>query len=174
MDEEEIKNKFGKIWEKLRAIEKKLDSKEVKEVDNLKSKNKSSLEDKISKLCTEINIDRKAFNSIIDVNDNKFSLKIPINEGTASSKQVKTTFVLMMLRDILLEEDFMKSSDIVVVLKRLGIKSIGNLASNLSKYKQLLNSKGKKGSKNSGFVITIPGIVEGKKILKEFIKHGRK
>ena len=181
MKDEIIKNReiLKQILAKVKKIDKSLENMglvnniEGKKVpnntlENLGHKKNSSFESEIGHLCSEIQIERKDFDKIVEIKDNRFFLKIPIEEKKESVKQVKTTLVLMMLKDVLSGEDFMKSSEITNVLKRLGVKSISNLAGNLSKYKQQLTSKGVKGSKNFGFIITIPGILEGKKILKEF------
>jgi hypothetical protein len=49
----------------------------------------------------------------------------------------------------------------------LGIKSLVNLSTNLSEYKQFILPKGKPKSKEFSYEITLPGIKKGLEIIKE-------
>ncbi len=164
--EEEIKKEFAKIW---KAIEEIRDIK-FNAPETIKEET-SDDEEKIQTFCNELKIERKNFGSIIKISKQGVSLKVPIDGKNEAEKQLKTTLVLMAIKDSLFEEDFMKSSDIAVVLKRLGVKSIMNLAKNLNKHANFLRPEGKPRSKNFGFRITIPGNVEGKKIIGELLDN---
>ncbi len=164
--DEEITLEFKKVWE---AIGELKDSKATNS--NIQEEINSD-EEKISRFCSELEIRKEDFNLIFKISEKDVSLKVPIEGKNEAEKQLKTTLVLITVKDSLFEEDFMKSADITIVLKRLGIKSIVNLSTNLNKHSSFLQSKGKPKSKNFGFRITIPGIVEGKKLIKELLKNG--
>ena len=164
--DEEINLEFQKVWKAIEALKGErpisLHSVELKDENN-----------KIFRLCKELGIEKEDLDSKIKINGGNVSLIVPIDGKNEAEKQLRTTLVLMSIRDLLFEEDFMKSADIAVVLKRLGVKSIANLATNLNKSTDLLRPDGKPKSKNFGFRITIPGVMEGKKIIRGLVNGDR-
>lgn len=157
--DEEISEELKKIWEAINDL--KGQNRVTPKYGELKN-----YEDNISELCRELEVEKNILYTKIRISEENVALIVPIDGKNEADKQLRTTLVLMSIRDSVFGKDLMKSSDIAIALKRLGIKSIANLATNLSKYSEFLISDGKPKSKNFGFRITIPGIVEGKKIIK--------
>ncbi len=169
--DEEIKKEFEKVWKKLGDIEGKINEKNFsQEKQELKSPEDNNFEEKILKFCNELDIERKDFDLICYLRNKEIFLLKPIEGKNESERQVKTSLVLLTIKDSLFDDDFIGSSEISTVLMKLGIKSISNLSTNLNKERRFFIPEGVKASKKFGFRITVPGKIEGKKIIKSFLE----
>jgi len=163
--EEEIEKRF-------REIEKRLDLLEGAPKEKLKVKTSENLEAKIKRLCEEAEITIENFYHIFFIEDNSdiLLLKVP-NGKNEAEKQHKISLLLLTASEYLFNQDFMKSSELIKKLEKLGVKSLVNLSTNLSKHRQFFIPRGKPKSKNFGFQITIPGKKEGLNIIKELLEN---
>jgi len=167
MNEQEINSRFEEIEKRLNKLE--LPVHQDKKI----SKVAETLEEKIKKLCDDAKIERRDFDDIFFIKENQINILVPIDGKKESDKHLKVVLLILTVNDYLLETDFIKSSDLGKILKKLGISSIVNLSTNLSKKRKFLLPEGKAKSKNFGFRITIPGKYEGLKIIKELAENGQ-
>lgn len=163
----EVKKEFDKVWSEINKLKGGI-SKESEQVDDQIIRAKD-LETKIKKLCNDVKIERSDFDSLFFIKGQELTLLIVPEGKNEEEKQLQITLCSLTVQDYLFELDFIKSYDLNVKLKKLGIRSLVNLSTNLKKHKQLLIPEGKSKSRNFGFRITIPGKKRGLDIIKELL-----
>ena len=152
--------------ERIRKLEEFLPKKD------LTKKPTRNLEELIKRLSSEIGIEIDCFYNLFFIDDEEILLLVSPKGKNEAEKQFKATIVILTISDYLFGEDFLQSSILNKKLRKLGIGSLVNLSTNLSKFKQFLIPRGKPKSTKFGFQITIPGKKEGIKIMKEFLEYG--
>jgi len=163
MDEKEIRLILQNHEERLRKMEAIISSKGIKKSPNI------LYDEGISNLCKAAKISMNEFHSAFFNKDGALLLIIPPEGKNENEKQLKATLCILTANDYIFNTDFIKSRELLTKLKKLGIKSLGNLSTNMTKHRQLLILEGKSGSHNFGYRITIPGKKEGIRIIKELV-----
>jgi len=167
--DEEIKTKLDEIEKRLEKLELCFRK------DKPRLEASGDLETKIKKLCGDAEISYDDFYLVFFIEENgEILLLIPPQGKNEAEKQLKATLLILTTSKYLFNQDFMKSAELIKKLEKLGIKSLVNLSTNLSRYKQLLIPRGKPKSRNFGFQITIPGEKEGLKLIKGLLENGKR
>ena len=166
--DEEIKKRFEEIERRLEKLELYLPKEKPK------LEKSGDLETKIKKLCDDAEVNYEDFYKIFFIEDKEILLLIVPPGKNEAEKQLKATLLILTTSKYLFGQDFMKSSDINKKLEKLGIKSLVNLSTNLTRYRQFFIPRGKSKSRNFGFQIIIPGEKEGLKLIKDFLENEKK
>lgn len=154
--------------ERIRKLEEFLPKKDLTE------KPTRNLEERIKKISEEIGIETTSFYNLFFIDNEEILLLISPKGKNEAEKQFKATIVILTISDCLFGEDFIQSSSLNKKLRKLGIGSLVNLSTNLSKFKQFLIPRGRSKSKKFGFQITIPGKREGIRLIKEILENNGK
>ena len=163
----EIRQEFDRIWEEINKLKKNKSNES--ELSNGQSARAENLEPKINKLCEDAKIERSDFDSLFFIKEKELLLIIVPEGKNEEERQLHVTLCILTAQNCLFNEDFIKSSDLNAKLKKLEVKSLVNLSTNLKKHKQLLIPEGKPKSRNFGFRITIPGKKRGLELLKTLL-----
>jgi predicted HAD superfamily phosphohydrolase len=129
----------------------------------------SSYEQKIEKFAESIGITIEKLKNVVEIdfdNQDIFILK-PITGKNEEEKQLKSSLIILTIYKNIFGENEIFSQKLRESLKKLGIKSLINLSTNLSKYKQFIIPKGKRSSKKYKYMLTLPGETKGKELIKE-------
>ena len=159
--------------EEIIEIKKKLEEHEKRirklEVEKGKSTKEISvdIERGIEKMSKNARIPEERIRCVFDFDEEDLSLIATVEGKNESEKQFKATVCILAAYHYCYGRDEIKSQDIRKKLEWFGIKSLVNLSTNLSEYKQFILPKGKPKSKEFSYKITLPGIKKGLEIIKE-------
>jgi len=106
--------------------------------------------------------------------DEEFTFIFEMTGKSEPDKQLRATLCLLTVSNYCYAKDEILSKTLTKKLQLWGIKSLSNISKNLKKHMSFIVMKGKAGSSNFSYKITVPGLREGIKILNEIIdKDGK-
>lgn len=100
--------------------------------------------------------------------DSKFHLLFNITGRNESEKQLKGTLIILTISHYCYGVSSILSKELVRKLETMRIKSLDHINHTLKKSKRYIVFSGKRGDPNSSYTITMPGLDEGIKIIKQF------
>ena len=160
-----LSNKFGSI---------RTDDYESPREHDDKGKNHSEPLHELVSLCE---ISKDDLKNVISINDNNIEVVCRI-DGTESHQQVVGSLIILLSREILFKEEWIKSTAILDSLKKIGIQDKGgNFSTHLKKHSDIFLKKGTlqeyRLTTNNGRAIArkvINNLSKGKQIVKDDLK----
>lgn len=167
MEEDRLEVLFQKVNElekRITNIEKKFSS--DPEISNMETPIKQkSLDEKAAKLAEDANITLEKLQSILYFNLKDITLLVSFEGKNEFEKQIEATLVILTSSAYLYDKEEIASIELKSKLKNLGIKSLIDLSTNISKCKRDIIREGKRGSHNYRYKLTVPGKNKGLKII---------
>jgi len=171
MNDIKLKNLFNKldsIDERLKKIEGYFFESSMPIVHQESQSNKTPLKHMAEKTNLELNILCK----IYDLEDEDVKLNVSLDNRKESEKQVIASLLILTCKYYCYGTDLIRAMDLNKKLKWLGIKSLSNLKSNLSK-DGYFETKGKSRSNNYSYKITFPGLKKAIEYIKIIVKENK-
>jgi len=122
------------------------------------------------KLASALNIDINKLKNIIDLYDSDFHIISDIPGGKSeSTKQQNSALIILTIQYYCFNNREILSGDLRKQMSDLGIISLINMSSNLSLMKSFIVKTGLRGSHDTKYRITDPGIRKGLELIKEML-----
>jgi len=164
-----IEQKINKISKILEDHEKR-----IRELENIAKKNRfkppADLNERIKKLFVDVGISEEQLRYVFDFEEDDLNLITSVEGKSEGEKQLSATLCILTGYEYCYGRDTIKSQILRDKLEKLGIRSLANLSTNLSKYPNYIISKGKRKSPNFMYKLTYPGKNEGLRIIKSLSK----
>lgn len=159
----EIKKILEKHEERITKLENFIQVKEEKPIKEIVV----DREERMEELSSKVGITKERLRCVFDFDKDDLTLIVDIEGKNEGERQLKAAVCILTAYHYCYARDTVKSQDLRKKLQWLGIKSLANLSSNLSEYKQFIIPKGKSKSKDFSYKITLPGLKKGTEIIKE-------
>lgn len=155
-----------KIWEKMSELDER-----IKSIERLIEKKPELVESNsnYSKLENKTGISESELKNMIYFEDETFTLLVEIPGKNNKEKMIKGSLILLTIDDICYGSNRMRSQDLRKKLEYAGVGSLAHLSTHIRSIKRLIIPDGKKGSNNFGYRLTVPGKIEGIKIMTELV-----
>lgn len=153
-----------KIWEKIHEIDDRL-----KSIEELIKKTPEITEigNEYEKLITETGIGEEELIETIYFENGSYKIIAEIDGKTNKKKMLNATLLILTINDICYGSNRIRTQDLKKKLEYLGIGSLANLSTNMKSVKRFVIPDGKRGSKEYGYKLTLPGRKEGIRLLSE-------
>jgi len=159
----QIQKKLEEHEERIRKLETLLQT----EKEDARARSQPLVEAGSQKLSREAGITEEQLRYVFDFEEEDLNLIQPVHGQNEREKQFRASICILTGYHYCYGRDQIRSEELRKKLEWLGLKSLTNLSTNLSRYKMFIVPKGQPRSPTYGYKITLPGIKRAIETIKE-------
>lgn len=125
----------------------------------------------LQNLVTKSGLTINQVQNLVDINTETQAVNILANlSGSEKIKQVNSALIYLTVKQLVFDSSSADSSELINMMRRLGIGSLPNLALNLANERRYFTAETNPG--RASYKITVPGLQRGLELLKELATVG--